>query len=37
MGEFEFDPYAAAQAIQDEIDWQLKEWERERMEEMYGE
>lgn len=30
----EFDPEAACEAMLQEIEWQLEEWKRERMEEM---
>jgi len=34
--DFEFDAHKACEAIREEIEWQIKEWERERMEEFFG-
>lgn len=34
--DYEFDPYKACESIKEEMNWQIKQWEKERMEEMYG-
>lgn len=34
--DIEFDPYAACEAMREEMEWQAEEWKREREEEMLG-
>lgn len=34
--DIEFDPEAACEAIREEIEWQIEEWKKERMEEVLG-
>lgn len=34
--EWDFDAEAACEAMREYMDWQVQEWKRERMEEMYG-